>query len=346
MLTASVLLLVIGLLGAFDVFYFHHRGRLVERRESRREAWIHVARGPIYAAQFLLVPNVRFTGKATLFLLALFAVDALVAALDVLEEPRSRAEAGGLPRGEYFMHVVLSVLVGAMLHSALGAAWAARSMSSAVTIAPIEAPALRLALFFLAVGVLAHATWDALTLIAESLGAPRPLHVSVRLPASVEKVWEVTQDHVLHPRWDHRFDRIDMLASRIETGTRMHYEKSLLGITIRGYGRYKLHRPLVQSTFEFGSDDPRSLIRRGVGLWRYRATADGATELSTSYTYEVRWGRFGRFVDLVFRPLFQRETERSFYRLARDFFGVSRPVVAGRTGRKRAVLAPASPEAA
>jgi hypothetical protein len=42
------------------------------------------------------------------------------------------------------------------------------------------------------------------------------------------------------------------------------------------------------------------------------------TELSTSFTYEVRWGLFGRVVDKVlFRPLLQRLTERSFARLAR-----------------------------
>lgn len=339
--TASILLFVIGLLGAFDVFFFHHRGGLVHRPESRREAWLHVARGPIYAAQFVLIPNVRFAGSALVLLYALFAVDALVAALDVLEEPRSRAASGGLPRGEYFMHVVLSVLVGAMLHAALGDAWGARTEPTSIAFAPIDAPFVRLALVVMAVSVMAHATWDALHLAFA--GAPRPLHVSVRLPAPVARVWDVTQDHVFHPRWDHRFDRIEMLASRIETGTRMRYEKTLFGVTIRGFGRYKLHRPLVQSTFEFGSDDARSLIRHGVGLWRYRAIDPGTTELSTSYTYDVRWGILGKIVDLLFRPLFQRETEQSFRRLARDGFGVVAPVVAGRAGRKRAPLGPPEP---
>jgi hypothetical protein len=149
------------------------------------------------------------------------------------------------------------------------------------------------------------------------------VHVSVRLRTSVERLWEVTQDPVLHPSWDHRFSRIHVLAPErgIRTGTEMRYERDLLGMTIRGSGRYKLHRPLRQSTFEFWSDDPRSLIRRGVGLWLYRPRGDGTVDFSTSYTYEVRWGALGRIFDrLVFRPFFQRETERSFRRLAEAHF--------------------------
>jgi hypothetical protein len=127
-----------------------------------------------------------------------------------------------------------------------------------------------------------------------------------------------------------------MLAGTIETGTTMLYERSLLGLTIRGHGRYKLHRPLRQSTFEFWSDDPRSLLRRGVGLWLYTPLGDGTVRFSTSYTYEVRWGILGRVIDrLVFRPFFQRETERSFRRLAERYFPEGASRVAGVCNRRR-----------
>jgi hypothetical protein len=159
----------------------------------------------------------------------------------------------------------------------------------------------------------------------------------VLLRATREQVWDTTQNHLLHPAWDHRFSRITMLDARIETGTRMLYEKDLLGVTIRGWGRYKLHAEHRQSTFEFGSDDPRSLILRGVGLWLYRDRPGGMVEFSTSYTYAVRWGLFGRLFDrVVFRPLFQRETERSFRRLARGWFPDGASAVAGAVGRKPA----------
>ena len=183
--------------------------------------------------------------------------------------------------------------------------------------------------------------WSWVTVQTASLGAPRPLHVSVLLEAPRREVWAVTQDPDRHPEWDHRFSRIIMLSDEVRTGTRMRYEKRLLGLTIRGAGRYKLHRPGRQSTFEFWSDDPRSLIRRGVGLWRY-LDVPGGTLFTTSYTYEVRWGLAGRLLDrLLFRPLFQRETERSFARLVRLRFPRGASPVAGARGRKRAPLAEA-----
>ncbi len=340
--TASFLLLVIGLLGAFDVVWFHMRAaRLVERPECRREVLVHIARGVVYAAQFVLVPNVRFRGAWVLALAALFTVDVVIAALDVLAEPESRAKQGGLPPGEYFMHVVLSVLVGAMLHAVAAEAWAVRGEPASIALAgDAHAPwPLRLALGGMALGALAAAAYDAAAILEAWLGRPRPLHVSVRLPTTTAELWSVTHDHVLHPRWDHRFDRITMHDARIKTGTRMTYEKTLLGlVTIRGWGRYQLHAPVKQSTFAFGSDDVRSLIREGVGVWRYvEVPGTGLVELSTSYTYAVRWGLLGKMVDrLVFRRLFQRETERSFARLAREVFGLESPVVLGARGRKRA----------
>lgn len=337
MFTPSVLLFIIGVLGAFDVLFFHVKhARLIERAECRPECWIHVARGPVYAAQFLLIPNVRLAGAWAYALIALFVVDAAVALADVMIEPASRKSQGGLPPGEYAMHIVLSVLVGAMIHASLSETLSLRSLPTAFVLASDVPMALRIGLGAMSGAVLVLALVDSLALFERSLPLPKPIHVSVRIPTSVERLWTITQDHHIHPRWDHRFDAIIMLAGAegIRTGTRMLYEKNVLGMTIRGVGRYKLHRPLCQSTFEFGSDDPRSVIRTGVGLWRYRALAGGLVEFSTSYTYEVRWGLFGRLFDrLVFRPLFQRETERSFARLARDFFSVRRPRVLGACGR-------------
>lgn len=340
MQTACILLLFLGALGAFDVVHFHARkARITERPECRTEAMLHVARGLVYAVQFAVIPNVALRGAWTAALFVLFTLDAIIAALDVLSEPSSRASQGGLPAGEYFMHIVLSVLAGALIHAALGTAWSARHDATAVFLAPQAPSAIRLVLGVMAVGSLGSALLDLATLVEARLGRPRPIHVSVEVPATPQQLWDVTQDHHLHPRWDHRFDRIHMLADRIETGTAMTYEKTLLGITIRGWGRYRLHVPHKQSTFAFGSPDRRSLIEEGIGLWRYRPVRPGVSELSTSYTYRVRWGVIGRIVDrALFRPLFQRETERSFRRLARDFFGLPRPRVLGASGRKPARL--------
>jgi hypothetical protein len=336
MLVASVLLLVLGVLGAFDVFWFHHRtAKLAAHAPARLEVWMHVARGFVYAAQFLVVPNMSLRGAWVLALAALYAADVAIAMVDVWLEPRSREALGGLPRGEYLMHIVLSVIVGVYLNEVARAGWAWRLEPTSIEAASGVPLALRIALGVLAVGSLATALIEATALLLPA--KPKPVHVSVRLRTDVATLWRITQDHVLHPAWDHRFSRIDMLADDIRTGTEMRYEKRLFGLTIAGGGRYKLHSPMKQSTFEFWSDDPRSLIARGVGLWLYRPAGAGLVDFSTSYTYEVRWGIVGRIVDrVVFRPWFQRETERSFARLAGSFFGAPNARVLGAKGRKPA----------
>jgi hypothetical protein len=338
MLTACILLFAMGLLGAFDIAWFHRRqARLCSRPDSRIEAWIHVARGVVYAVQFSLVPNARFGGAWYAAFVALFALDVAIAIADVLVEPASRRSLGGLPAGEYLAHVVLSVLAGAYLHALAVGTSSWRAFPSRIALEPHAPSLLRLALAALGAGSLLVALVEAIALLDLASPAPRPIHVSVLLRAPRRAVWDLTQDHRLHPAWDHRFSRIEMLDAAIGTGTRMRYEKDLLGLTIRGWGRYKLHAPLRQSTFEFGSDDVRSLIARGVGLWLYRDREGGMVEFSTSYTYEVRWGLFGRvFNRLVFRPLFQRETEQSFRRLARGWFPARASAVEGARGRKPA----------
>lgn len=332
MIIASALLFTIGTLGAADILIFHTlKGRLVQRAECRREAVIHVLRGYVYAVQFIVIPGFRFTGGWFWALAALFVIDVSIAIADVWEEPRSRASQGGLSSAEYLMHIGLSVLVGAMLREIISSTWGDWALPSAIT--PTDSP-LRFVGFVMAFGSAAVATLEALVLIDRALPKPAPLHVRVRLPASVREVWNFTQNHLLHPTWDHRFSRIEMLADEIKTGTQMRYERRIGPVLITGMGRYKLHRLMKQSTFEFWSDDWRSLISRGVGLWLYTALPDGGCEFSTSYTYDVRWGLVGRFIDrLMFRPLFQWFTEASFRRLARDHFGVAHARVLGRNGR-------------
>jgi hypothetical protein len=307
-----------------------------------------VARGFCYAAQFLVVPNLRLRGAWYLLALLLFAVDVTIAGLDVAEEPRARAAQGGLSGGEYAMHLLLSVLVGAFLCAWFQGTWGWHAAPTAIAWTSEVPTPLRALACVMAAGAGLTSLVEALILLDQ--GRPSaPIHVRVRLDAPVERVWNLTQDHRLHPGWDHRFSKIVLLHEetdaphrappgtpdpRIHTGSLMRYEKRLFGLTVRGFGRYKLHRPPHQSTFEFWSDDPRSLIRRGAGLWRYTALPDGRTEFATSYTYQVRWGTLGRLVDrYMFRPLFQRYTEQSFRRLARLHFGARHSRVLGRVGR-------------
>jgi hypothetical protein len=152
---AFYLLLVAGHLGFFDVLYFHWwRCRLGERPECRREVRLHTARHLVYGLQFLWVANLRFHGAALLLLVVLYAGDIYIAWADVWEETRSRASMGGLPRGEYFMHIVLSVLVGAYLCRVVGAVWNDRLLTAAIVLQPPDVPFV-LRVYLSAMGVAA-----------------------------------------------------------------------------------------------------------------------------------------------------------------------------------------------
>jgi hypothetical protein len=143
MAASFYILLVIGHLGAFDVIYFHwYRCRLNERVECHREVLWHTARHLIYAGQFLAIANLRFHGAALLLLAALYAADVFIAWADVWEETQSRKPQGGLPRGEYFMHIVLSVLVGVYLAATWSVAWGDRGLPAAIVYAPPDVPLL------------------------------------------------------------------------------------------------------------------------------------------------------------------------------------------------------------
>lgn len=163
MTVAFYILMIVGHLGVFDVLYFHwYRCRLHERPECQREVFWHTARHLVYALQFLLIANLRLHGAALWLLVILYGADVTVAWADVWEETKSRAPQGGLPRGEYFMHVVLSVLVGAYMMAVASAAWPDRLLPTAVLLSPPAVPfLLRAWMTLMGVGALCMFARDA-----------------------------------------------------------------------------------------------------------------------------------------------------------------------------------------
>ncbi len=162
MATAFYLLIIAGTLGAFDVAYFHiHLSRLAQRPECQREVLWHTVRHAIYATQFLWVANLRFHGAALLFVAALYGLDICIAWGDVLEETASRKAQGGLPRGEYFMHVVLSLLIGAYLLQVAQTVWPDRLLPTAIVLDPPPVPfPLRAMMTFMGVTALGFFVHD------------------------------------------------------------------------------------------------------------------------------------------------------------------------------------------
>ena len=116
MTNACMLLFAMGLFGATDITVFHVIGHdLRSRPESRAELITHFMRGPTYAILFFVLPNFTLDGAWFIALLALLVIDALISVVDFWLEPDSRRSAGGLPRGEYLLHVTLAGLFGALV---------------------------------------------------------------------------------------------------------------------------------------------------------------------------------------------------------------------------------------
>jgi hypothetical protein len=349
MSTAFYLLLVMGLLGAFDVVYFHiYRCRLHLRPESQREVLWHTVRHLVYALQFLWVPHLRFHGAALLGLIALYAADVFVAWADVWEEKNSRESQGGLPRGEYLMHVVLSLLAGLYLMSTFQAVWPDRLLPTAIHLAPPAVPAaLRAWMTLMGVVALAAFAHDLRGWFSRrrsgAATAPEPLKrrvvVEALIPAPVERVWERSQEPELHTGWDLRFSSIRYLPECDARGFHlMEYLTSIgFGLQVAGWGRYLSNDPLQRSTFEFGSEDPKSLITHGRGVWLYGRRPEG-TFFKTVFDYQTRHGVAGELLDFyLFRSMMQLATEWSFETL-RQWCAGDEGAVARRRSRMRFLL--------
>lgn len=146
----------------------------------------------------------------------------------------------------------------------------------------------------------------------------RFVYVEFLIRADMDALWERTQRPELHQRWDLRFTDIDYLPRADGEPQRFRYAFRLLpGLVITGDGVTAGVRHDTgdrTSALRFSSGHPLSLICFGSGYWRYVPTSDGVRFI-TRYGYRPRWGKAGRAVDLVFRPLIGWATAWSFDRL-------------------------------
>jgi len=68
---------------------------------------------------FLAVPNLRLDGAWFAALLLLLGCDLAISIGDFLVERDSRRDLGGIPSGEYLLHVLMAILFGALMASIL-----------------------------------------------------------------------------------------------------------------------------------------------------------------------------------------------------------------------------------
>lgn len=143
----------------------------------------------------------------------------------------------------------------------------------------------------------------------------RPLYVETFIRADLERVWELTQDPELHPRWDLRFSAIQPIGMDDSGRTRFRYERALPLHVIRGDGVSLGEKERADGTrtsaLGFSTDDRLSPLRSGRGYWRYVPT-DSGVRFTTGYDYHPGWGRLA---DIVMRPVVLWMTAWSFDRL-------------------------------
>ncbi|HLY25650.1 MAG TPA: DoxX-like family protein [Aggregatilineales bacterium] len=147
------------------------------------------------------------------------------------------------------------------------------------------------------------------------------IYVETFIRGSLDDLWQKTQTPQLHQRWDLRFSEIEYLP-RPDPAQPQQFRyttRIAFGLRISGAGESLGTRddPATGATsaLKFWSDDPKSLIRKGSGYWKYIAQ-EGGVRFLTWYDYETRFGALGRLFDwIIFRPLISWATAWSFDRL-------------------------------
>jgi len=144
----------------------------------------------------------------------------------------------------------------------------------------------------------------------------KAIYVEIEIRATVDRIWELTQDVDQHPRWDLRFSSITPVATLPAGGSRFVYERRMLLHTITGAGTSlgDKQRPdgTRTSALRFATDDRLSPLRSGRGYWRYIPTSQGTTFI-TGFDYDPGWGKL---IDrLIMRKIIGWMTAWSFDRL-------------------------------
>jgi ligand-binding SRPBCC domain-containing protein len=105
-----------GCLGAADIAIFHSVAHGIRTHpDSAMELVTHSLRGPTYAALFVLIPNFAMHGLYAWLLIGIFVFDLAISVWDFSLEQGSRRFLGGLPSGEYVLHIAIAMLFGALV---------------------------------------------------------------------------------------------------------------------------------------------------------------------------------------------------------------------------------------
>ena len=161
---ATYLLFILGCLGATDIAVYHSFAHGIRSNpDSRSELIVHSLRGPTYALLFLLIPNIALHGIYFWCLIGLFVIDVAISIIDFALERESRRFLGGLPSGEYVLHIIIAMFFGALVAAVCFGVGVWRDLPTQILYAPAKVPdTLRLVMAVMAVLVLVSGIQDAL----------------------------------------------------------------------------------------------------------------------------------------------------------------------------------------
>src|SRR5258708_25414054 len=150
--TPPLLVFLLGCLGGADIAIFHSVAHGIRSHpDSAGELVTHCLRGPTYAALFVLIPNFVIQGFFAWGLLALFAFDLAISIWDFCLEQGSRRFLGGLPSGEYVLHMLMAMVFGGMVTSVFYSAVEWLHAPTRIAYAPASVPGiLRFTMFIMA----------------------------------------------------------------------------------------------------------------------------------------------------------------------------------------------------
>jgi hypothetical protein len=162
--TATYLLFILGCLGALDIALFHSIAHGIRSHaDSQMELIVHSLRGPTYCLLFLVVPNFALHGFYFWCLIALFVVDVVISIWDFALERRSRQLLGGLPSGEYVLHILIAMIFGGLVTAYCFGGYVWPKLPTQIRYEPADVPSLlRMILMVMAVLVLLSGMQDAM----------------------------------------------------------------------------------------------------------------------------------------------------------------------------------------
>ena len=163
MSAALYLLLVQGIMGAFDTLFYHEwKARLVARpATSAVELRIHAARDFLYGVIFLSLPWVQWRGAWAWLLMLVFLSEAVLTMWDFVIEKRVRARLGDVFPAERVTHNAMAIVYGLVVANLFPVFVDWLAMPTALVIDAAPAPqAVRIGLTALGLGVVVSGVRD------------------------------------------------------------------------------------------------------------------------------------------------------------------------------------------